>query len=132
MIKAIGSTGDLYSAYNRIQSRQQPVEATALNDAASVKQSGQAIEKNFADAPELNLRFDSLASRSNAPLENISLSFADNGSFEMKGRDADIDSLDVKKAVSAMQMDEALMQYQYFVGESNPFMSSEDGIVIAK
>ncbi len=34
----------------------------------------------------------------------------------MKGADSDIRTLDVEKAISAMQKDTALQQYQYFVG----------------
>ena len=36
--------------------------------------------------------------------------------YSMKGAEADIKSLDVEKAVSAMEKDTALHQYQYFVG----------------
>lgn len=36
--------------------------------------------------------------------------------YEMKGADSDIRTLDVEKAISAMQKDTALQQYQYFVG----------------
>ena len=49
----------------------------------------------------------------------------------MKGIDSDIETLDMEKAVSDMQKDQALMQYQYFVGDTNLF-SSEDGVVIAE
>ncbi|MBQ5431568.1 MAG: hypothetical protein IIU28_07950 [Lachnospiraceae bacterium] len=37
--------------------------------------------------------------------------------FEMKGADSDIRSLDLKKAISDMQKDQLLQQYQTFVGE---------------
>lgn len=36
-------------------------------------------------------------------------------SFELKGVDSDINSLDVERAVSDMQKDSAIQQYQYFV-----------------
>ncbi|MCF0131859.1 MAG: hypothetical protein HUJ71_09005 [Pseudobutyrivibrio sp.] len=36
--------------------------------------------------------------------------------FEMKGADSDINSLDVEKAVNDMQKDSMLRQYQYFIG----------------
>ena len=38
--------------------------------------------------------------------------------FEMKGRDSDLHTLDVEKAISDMKKDQMLSQYQYFVGES--------------
>jgi hypothetical protein len=42
-------------------------------------------------------------------------------SFELKGADSDINSLDVEKAVSDLDKDQVLKQYQYFV---NPKGSS--------
>ena len=38
--------------------------------------------------------------------------------YELKGRDSDIESLDVQKAVSDLDKDQVLQQYQYFVGSS--------------
>ncbi len=38
--------------------------------------------------------------------------------FEMKGTESDLRSLDVEKAISDMQKDQAIQQYQYFVGDS--------------
>ncbi len=37
--------------------------------------------------------------------------------YEMKGRDSDIESLDVQKAISSMEQDSILKQYQFFVGD---------------
>lgn len=37
--------------------------------------------------------------------------------YDLKGADSDIRSLDVEKAVSDMQKDELIHQYQYFVGQ---------------
>lgn len=38
--------------------------------------------------------------------------------YEMKGADSDITSLDMSRAISDMQKDQVLQQYQFFVGES--------------
>ena len=38
-------------------------------------------------------------------------------SYELKGADADIAKLDVQKAISSMDKDQVLKQYQYFVGD---------------
>ena len=106
------------------------------NDAALRKLNGQtgenAEKKNTeVSAPSIDLRLDDIRPRQNASLEDISLSLNEPKSFEMKGRDSDLASLDMEKAVSDMQKDQALMQYQYFVGETN-VSADEDGIVIAK
>lgn len=134
MLQGINFQSDMYSAYNRIQLNR------ALEDSTSSKLSGQNQSPVVSDnvqnesAPkEMDLRLDSIKPRTNASIEDISLSLNESvASFEMKGRDSDIAALDMEKAVSDMQKDQALMQYQYFVGDSNPFMSNEDGIVIAK
>lgn len=46
-----------------------------------------------------------------------------NASYELKGADSDISTLDVTKAVSDLDKDKVLQQYQHFVG-------SADGIVM--
>lgn len=38
--------------------------------------------------------------------------------YEMKGADSEINGLDIEKALSDLQKDQILMQYQVFVGES--------------
>ena len=126
MIKGIDNYQN--NIYTRIQNVQ--------NDAALKKINEQAAEVPVKDQEEakgsaLDLRLDDIRPRVNASLEDISLSLNEPKSFEMKGRDSDIETLDMEKAVSDMQKDQALMQYQYFVGDTNLF-SSEDGVVIAK
>ena len=37
-------------------------------------------------------------------------------SYELKGADSDLNSLDVEKALSGLEKDQVLMQYQFFVG----------------
>lgn len=39
--------------------------------------------------------------------------------YELKGEDSDIASLDVQRALSDMKKDQVLQQYQFFVGESS-------------
>ncbi|MCR5591645.1 MAG: hypothetical protein K6F73_08935 [Lachnospiraceae bacterium] len=116
-----------YSSYNRIQ--------TELNRDEQLRKLGEQsqapVEEKKQESKDLDLRLDDIRPRTNASLEDISLSLSDNGSFEMKGRDSDLGSLDMEKAISDMQKDQALMQYQYFVGDTN-IAANEDGVVIAK
>ena len=125
MIKGI----DNYQAsmINRIQNAQSEAALKKVNEQAVAAQKKQEPVKEAA----LDLRLEDIRPRANASLEDISLSLNEPKGFEMKGRDADIEALDMEKAVSDMQKDEALQQYQYFVGDTNLF-SSEDGVVIAK
>lgn len=135
MLQGINNNSDLYSVYNRIGIRRQQEEEAlkGLNQQPQNNKSEAEENVSIKPASSMNLRLDDIKPRQNASLENISLSLNESASsFEMKGRDSDIASLDIKKAVSDMQKDKTLMQYQYFVGESNPFVNTEDGIVIAK
>ena len=40
-------------------------------------------------------------------------------SYELKGEDSDIYNLDTQKAISDLDKDQVLKQYQYFVGDKN-------------
>ena len=117
------------NAYNRIrvdQGRDAELKKLGTNDAA-LEQKQQEVR----ESDDMDLRLGEIRPRKNASLEDISLSLNEPKAFEMKGKDSDLSSLDIEKAVSDMQKDQALMQYQYFVGESN-IVNNEDGIVIAK
>ena len=66
-------------------------------------------------------------------LDEVAEQFSDD--FGYIGKDKDIHNLDVEKAVSEMQKDKVLQQYQFFVdaGEADRVLfGSEDGIVIRK
>ena len=66
-------------------------------------------------------------------LENISLTFNKTDSFDYLGSESGLENLDIMKAVSDMRKDEVLLEYQYFVGNSQNFaFQSEDGVVIPK
>ena len=127
MLKGIDNLQTInYNVYNRIHN--DPKDA-ALNKAG--QGSELKVEEKREPKENIELRLDDIKPRQNASLEDISLSLNEPKGFEMKGRDSDINSLDMEKAVSDMQKDQALMQYQYFVGDTNIF-NSEDGVVIAK
>lgn len=69
----------------------------------------------------------------NAALEDISLTFRKEDDFGYIGKDSDIMKLDMEKAISDMQKDSIIKDYQYFVGNSqNRISESADGTVIAK
>ncbi len=71
-----------------------------------------------------------------ANLDNISLTFNQNDSFDYIGKDSDPVTLDMQKAISEMQKDKILEEYQYFVGNAQNLFSSQkessDGLVFAK
>ena len=128
MIKGINNFQPVdYNALSRIgDARRAGAKITQADQQTEIQSQQQAGEEKALD-----LRLGDIRPRQNASLEDISLSLNETSSFEMKGRDSDIESLDMQKAVSDMQKDQALMQYQYFVGETN-ILNNDDGIVIAK
>lgn len=70
-----------------------------------------------------------------AKLEDISLSFNKGEDYSYLGSDSDIAALDMQKAISDMQKDQVLQQYQYFVGSAvnpSPEVPASDGKVIMK
>lgn len=67
-----------------------------------------------------------------ADLENISLTFNKEETYDYIGNESGLANLDMQKAISDMRKDEILQGYQYFVGNSNTLFQSEDGIVIPK
>ena len=134
MIQGLGNN-DLYNTYNRIQllpgqSNREALKPVKVEEQKSPRE--QSVQQNVSSAPQMDLKLDTIRPRVNADLEDISLSLATPSSFEMKGRDSDIDALDIQKAVSDMQKDSALQQYQFFVGDQTPIVNNEDGIVIPK
>lgn len=129
MIKGINDLQSYnYNDLNRIHSDRNSVQA---GQAQKEEIRRQQVSEQEAAPSGIDLRLDDIRPRQNATLEDISLSLNEPGGFEMKGRQSDIEDLDIEKAVSDMQKDQALMQYQYFVGDSGVF-NSDDGIVIAK
>ena len=76
--------------------------------------------------------------RENASIENVAISFGqyDSSSLDIYS-DMGLASRDMKQAISGMQKDRILHEYQYFVGgkdltgkPSNIIAGTEDGIVI--
>lgn len=101
-----------------------------------VKQQDMLAEQQNVSAPEDNYSQQSQAIEDNrsriANLENISLTFNKEESYDYIGSESGLANLDMQKAISDMRKDEILQGYQYFVGSSNTLFQSEDGIVIPK
>lgn len=70
----------------------------------------------------------------NESLENISLSLKVED-FNFVGKDSELESLDMKKALSDLRKDQVLQEYNYFVGSARNtelVNSSKDGMVLQK
>ncbi len=58
--------------------------------------------------------------------QDVSLSFVKNSEYATIGTQSDLKSLDMQKAISDMQRDSVLQDYQYFVGSSDDLLKFED------
>ncbi len=101
--------------YNSITSQKVSTESLlpvqAGLDAAEVDTSA-AVEVSTETADDSQAR-----SRQTFGAYDYAEQYDARATYDMVGADSDIHSLDVTKAVSDMQKDELLHQYQYFVGQ---------------
>ena len=125
-----------YNAYNipsatdNSQVRPSPAE-TQGNKALNEQQQKPEEKKSSLDLTV------EVPSRENASIENVAISFGqyDGNSIDLFG-DMGLASRDMKQAISGMQKDQLLHQYQYFVGkdlsgqQSNIVAGTEDGVVV--
>lgn len=80
-----------------------------------------ASSNQIDSSPAENIQAAEKKPSANAALEDISITFHKQDDFGYIGRDSDIHSLDVEKAISDMRKDQLLRQYQYFVGSKTVF-----------
>lgn len=78
----------------------------------------QQVQPTAEAVQEQTTENTSSVQRHDVALEDVSLSFNKQEDYAYIGKDSDILSLDVEKAVSDMRKDEILQQYQYFVGNN--------------
>lgn len=102
------------------------VEEIKRQDQMKVREAEPVPEMTREEVPDLSYR------KPNAEMDQLSLTFNKQESFDYLGKDSDINDLDMQKAISDMQKDRMLMQYQYFVGSAKNLFSNGDGTVITK
>ncbi len=129
-IDRIGQYGGFYNQYRLPEIHQVSVEDVKKQDEQLSKQQSVETPKiDYAQQPS------NQAPRM-ANLEDISLTFHTNETYDYIGRDADLQNLDMMSAISDMQKDKVLEQYQYFVGPkemAGPVVTqTPDGMVVQK
>lgn len=118
------------------------VPAIPQADTEQIKRTGEntQVQQNIQDIKiprdiDLSIEEKQPAEKGNTDVTQMSLSFNKGEDYGYIGKDKDIDSLDMQKAISDMKKDQVLQQYQYFVGSSEnlfPQNASEDGLVFLK
>ena len=128
---------DLMSGFGRMQPYYKASEIPVVTPAEIQKQSEQQIHTKQSDpkdakssSPMVNAEEDKRSRI--ADLEDVSLTFNKEESFDYLGSESGLMNLDVQKAISDMRKDSILQEYQYFVGTSPTFMNINDGTVFRK
>jgi hypothetical protein len=128
----IGSYVPGYNAYNIPSVKDNP----QIQPQPEVKQQPSPQQELQQEKKGLDLTVT--PARENASIENVAISFGqyDSSSLDIYS-DMGLASRDMKQAISGMQKDRILHEYQYFVGgkdltgkPSNIIAGTEDGIVI--
>lgn len=73
---------------------------------------------------------DSIIKDQEFTIFNYAINYTGSETLKLKGAESDIESLDMKKAVSDMEKDQILHQYQYFIGSNK--MDGKDGESLAE
>ena len=132
-IDKIGQYGSFYNQYRMPEIQQVSVEDVKKQENELAQQQMQ----QSVETPQIDYtRQPSNQAPRMANLEDISLSFNVNETYDYIGKDADLQNLDMMSAISDMQKDKVLEQYQYFVGPKEMADSivaqTPDGMVIQK
>ena len=130
----IGGFSDISFLYRPYDAYRIPTADTqkseTLGQNITSKQQAVVPEAPVAKAEEATVPVE----RKNTALEDVSLTFLKDDTYDMIGSESDLNKLDMQKAISDMQKDKILQDYNYFVGSSGMQQRniSEDGVVVAK
>ena len=129
--------GNLYDSFQSSYSMQRVSNVEPVNYEKNVKPEEAAgvanvpAQTQLSEDPQRELH----TGKGQTDLENISLKFNKEETYDYIGKDSSLENLDMQKAISDMKKDEILQDYQYFVGSSRNFLGgnlSGDGIVFLK
>ncbi len=131
-MNGIGQIDPYMNYLNRVEG--QDARRLPAQESADLKPQEEKLSEAKPEELSLNLNLEGIRERQNMSLSDVSLSMnrPSSSSFEMRALSYRPESDEVDKAVSDMQKDSALMQYTYFVGESNVITDNEDGVVLLK
>lgn len=86
-----------------------------LQQIAQVKDAGNGTDLSGVASQNAD-NYAEVRSRQTYSAADYAKEYNPNASYELKGADSDLNSLDVEKALSGLEKDQVLMQYQFFVG----------------
>ena len=99
--------------YNSIKANELRAEQIAATQKAS-----------SVEAEEVSTETQSAAVQTPIPEQNFTAfdyaqNYRSDETYELKGKDSDLASLDMQKAISDLDKDQVLQQYQFFVGDKD-------------
>ena len=111
-ISGIGPYAGCYE-YNSIKANELRAEQIAATQKAS-----------SVEAEEVSTETQGATVQTPAPEQNFTAfdyaqNYRSDETHELKGRDSDLASLDMQKAISDLDKDQVLQQYQFFVGDKD-------------
>ena len=101
-----------YNSIKAAELRTQQIAAVQMSSA------GDALSENQAQ-PSQTYAGDE-KSKQNFGALDYAQQYQPDATYDLKGKDSDLESLDVQKAISDMEKDQVLQQYQYFVETADP------------
>ena len=130
-IGAVGRMDDgVYNVYRIPRVSREDISKNDVSKVSEVKEKPDISESDLQSQSEEQRKVVSPIN-----LEDISIKFNAGETYDYIGKDKDIQNLDIKKAVSDMQKDQVLEQYQFFVGKqdaSGILVNNSDGMVLCK
>ena len=75
-------------------------------------------QQTIQDSDEQKKEVAAAALKSDHGAENFAKRYQPDATYELKGTDSDISSLDVEKFMTDLKKDQVLQLYQFFVGDS--------------
>ena len=124
----------LWTGFNSMQTyyKSQEIPTITPEEVKNKEQQPQTVQQNIVAAESVNEPVAEDNRSKTADLENISLTFNKDETFDYIGSESGLAGLDMQKAISDMKKDAVLQEYQYFVGSSKDFFQPADGMVIPK
>lgn len=119
-VSGVSPSAGIYT-YNSIRLSELRSQQIAASKEARLQQEAQDTEVQVASLQQRDIRLEQTYTSYDFAQE-----YRAGEVYELKGEDSDITKLDVEKAVSDMEKDQILQQYQYFVGDASYASTKEN------
>ncbi len=101
-----------FYSYNSISTQQ----AKGAQELEQEQTQLQALSEESVSTPSSEVDSSRESSKQSFGAYDYAMQYDPTATYSLKGADSDLESLDVERAISGMQKDAVLHQYQYFVG----------------